>query len=267
MDNIQLAVLALVQGITEFLPISSSAHLILVPQLFGWTDQGLVFDVAVHAGSLLAVLIYFRKEVIAMLVAWLASLGGGGQTPDSKLAWWVILATLPAVAAGFLFEDEIQNSLRAPWVIAVASIVFGLLLWFSDHIGSRQRGEYDISWKHALIIGCWQMLALIPGTSRSGITITAGLLLGMTRQAAARFSFLLSIPIIVASGTLESYHMITTVTAISWADLAIGAALSAISAGLCIHWFLKLVDRIGMVIFVVYRILLGIVILLVFGFA
>lgn len=267
MDSLHLAVLALVQGITEFLPISSSAHLILVPQLFGWADQGLVFDVAVHAGSLVAVLVYFRKEVSAMFVAWLASMRHGQQTPDSKLAWWVMLATLPAVAAGFLFEDEIQSSLRAPWVIALASIMFGLLLWFSDHIGNRQRSEYDIGWKQALIIGCWQMLALIPGTSRSGITITAGLLLGMTRQAAARFSFLLSIPIIIASGSLESYHMFTTVSPISWSDLAIGAVLSAVSAGLCIHWFLKLIDRVGLVIFVIYRILLGIIILLVFGFA
>lgn len=266
MDSLQLAVLALVQGLTEFLPISSSAHLILVPQLFDWADQGLIFDVAVHAGSLLAVLVYFRKEVIAMLFAWITSIRDRQQTPDSKLAWSVILATLPVVAAGFLFESAIQGSLRAPWVIAVASIVFGVLLWFSEYLGNRQRSEYEISWKHAFVIGCWQMLALIPGTSRSGITITAGLLLGMTRQAAARFSFLLSIPVIVASGSLETYHMFTTVSSISWSDLFIGVLLSAISAGLCIHWFLKLIDRIGMISFVIYRILLGIVILVFFGF-
>ncbi len=266
MDNLHLLVLAIVQGFTEFLPISSSAHLILVPRMFGWADQGLVFDVAVHIGSLLAVVIYFRREVKTMLLAWIDSLAGRQQTADSKLAWLIILGTLPAMTAGFFFEDIIKTSLRAPWIIAMASIVFGLLLWFSEKIGNHQRSEYDINWKHALIIGCWQMLALIPGTSRAGITITAGLLLGMTRQAAARFSFLLAIPVIIASGSLESYQMFTTVSPISWTDLGIGALLSAISAGLCIHWFLKLIDRVGMAPFVIYRLLLGFLIFMLFGF-
>ena len=267
MDNLQLFLLAIVQGITEFLPISSSAHLILVPRMLGWADQGLVFDVAVHLGSLMAVIIYFRKELRIMSLAWLRSLAGQPHTPDGKLAWLIIVATLPAVIAGFLFEDIIETSLRAPWVIAMASIVFGVLLSVSEKTGDLSRSEYEIGWKQALIIGCWQVLALIPGTSRSGITITAGLLLGMNRRAAARFSFLLAIPVIIASGSLESYRMFTTVNPIGWTDLAIGALLSAISAGLCIHWFLKLIDRVGMAPFVIYRILLGFLILMLFGFA
>ncbi len=265
MDNLHILVLAFIQGITEFLPISSSAHLILLPRWLGWPDQGLVFDVAVHVGSLIAVVFYFRREVRDMLLAWARSLGGGAPDRDSRLAWWVIIGTLPAIFAGLLLQGPIEAKLRSPWIIASASILFGLLLWFADSRGRRLRDEHQLELRDVLIIGCFQVLALIPGTSRAGITITGGLLLGMTRQASARFSFLLAIPVIFASGVLQTLRMLTEVSPISWTDLGLGVLLSAISAGLCIHFFLRLVDRLGMLPFVIYRVLLGVLIFAVIG--
>ncbi len=262
MDSVQIVILAIVQGLTEFLPISSSAHLVLLPQMLHWPDQGLVFDVAVHLGSLLAVLYYFRVEVKRMLKSWTRSLAGGESDRDSLLAWWVIVGTLPAVVIGFLLQGPIEENLRTPWVLAMASIVFGLLLWYADARASRSRDEYQLKIKDVVIIGGFQVLALVPGVSRSGITITLALILGLTRQAAARFSFLLAMPIIFASGVLQTVRMFTEVNPIGWFDLLLGVLISALSAGLCIHYFLRLIDRIGMIPFVIYRVLLGVVILI-----
>jgi undecaprenyl-diphosphatase len=259
-DNLQVFILAVVQGLTEFLPISSSAHLVLLPQLLGWADQGLVFDVAVHFGSLIAVLYYFRHEVRRMLVSWTRSVSGGAADQDSLLAWWVIIGTLPAIVVGFLLQGPIEDKLREPWVLASASIGFGLLLWYADASARRERDEYQLVLKDVLIIGCCQVLALIPGTSRSGITITLGLFLGLTRKAAARFSFLLAMPVIFASGVLQTVRMFTEVSPIGWLELFFGIVVSAISAGLCIHYFLRLVERLGMLPFVIYRVLLGLAI-------
>jgi undecaprenyl-diphosphatase len=261
MDRLEIVILALVQGLTEFLPISSSAHLVLVPRLFDWTEHGLVFDVAVHIGSLVAVLYYFRLEVKRMLKSWLRSLFGGEADQDSLLAWWVIIGTLPAIIVGFMLQGPIEEKLRAPWIIALASIGFGLLLWRADVSAQRTRTEFQMNLKDVLIIGCCQVLSLIPGTSRSGITITFGLFLGLTRKAAARFSFLLAMPVIFASGVLQTVRMVTEVHPIGWLDLMLGVVISAISAALCIHFFLRLVDRVGMLPFVIYRVLLGVVIL------
>ena len=186
MDILQIVILALVQGLTEFLPISSSAHLILVPVLTDWPDQGLAFDVAVHAGTLTAVVLYFRRELARMLVEWLASFKGG-LTPDARLAWAVLIGTIPVGLAGLIFKDVIETQLRSPMVIAVATIVFGLLLWYADSTGKRSKNEYGLLLRDVLIIGLAQALALIPGTSRSGITITAALMLGLNREADARF--------------------------------------------------------------------------------
>jgi len=260
MDNLQIFILSIVQGFTEFLPISSSAHLVLLPQLIGWSDQGLVFDVALHFGSLLAVVYYFRNEVGRMLKSWTRSICGGAPDQDSLLAWWVIIGTLPAIFVGFLLRGSIEQWLREPWILATASIVFGLLLWFADATAGRSRNEYQLGLKDVLIIGCCQVLALIPGTSRSGITITLGLFLGLTRQAAARFSFLLAMPVIFASGVLQTVRMFTEVNPIGWFELLLGVILSAISAALCIHFFLRLVERLGMLPFVIYRVLLGLAI-------
>jgi undecaprenyl-diphosphatase len=261
MDRLQIIILALVQGLTEFLPISSSAHLVLLPQILQWPGHGLVFDVAVHIGSLIAVLYYFRVEVRSMLKSWLCSLAGGEADQDSLLAWWVIIGTIPAVVVGFLLQGPIEEKLRSPWVVALASIGFGLVLWMADAQSRRTRTEFELNLKDVLIIGCFQVLSLIPGTSRSGITITLGLVLGLTRQAAARFSFLLAMPVIFASGVLQTVRLVTVVHPIGWLDLLLGVVISALSAGLCIHFFLRLIDRVGMLPFVIYRVLLGVVIL------
>jgi undecaprenyl-diphosphatase len=257
MDTLQIIVLAIVQGFTEFLPISSSAHLILVPAFTHWPDQGQAFDVALHIGSLMAVVAYFRHDLRNMLLAWFTSLSTRQQTPESRLAWSVIFATIPAGLVGLIFKDYIELNLRGAEVIATTTIIFGLLLWYADSIGKRNRDENAMKWTDVLFIGCAQAIALIPGTSRSGITMTAALMMGFTRSAAARFSFLLSVPIILLSGGLKSIDLIRSDTPVDWYALLAGTVLSAISAYICIHLFLKLLERIGMLPFVVYRVLLG----------
>lgn len=261
-----IIILAVLQGLTEFLPISSSAHLILVPLIINSPDQGLAFDVAVHVGSLFAVLLYFRHTVYALLRAWLACFTNGESSTQSRLAWSVIIGTIPAIIVGYLCKAVIETELRSPWVIAVTTIAFGMLLWLSDKIGARHRNETELNWTDVLVIGCFQAIALIPGTSRSGITITAGLFLGMSRQAAARFSFLLSMPLILASAVLQTHDLIRSSTIIDWFALLVAVVLSALSAGLCIHLFLKLIERVGMLPFVIYRLILGCLLIILLAY-
>jgi len=258
MEIEQIIVLALLQGFTEFLPVSSSAHLILVPKIIqGWGDQGLAFDVAVHVGTLLAVMFYFRKQLGPMAVDWTLSLSGKRNSENSRLAWAVLLGTIPVGLAGLIFKDYIELNLRSTTVIASATIGFGLLLWWADARGARARDESTINIKDVLIIGFAQALALIPGTSRSGITITAALMMGLRRDAAARFSFLLSIPVIVLSGGLVTLDLIKEPIPVDWVALGLGVVVSGITAFVCIHLFLKLLDKIGMLPFVIYRLMLG----------
>ena len=266
MDPLQLLVLALVQGITEFLPISSSAHLILVPVITGWQDQGLAFDIAVHLGTLLAVIGYFRVRVARLVVAGIKAPFTRERDADGRLAWLLVLATIPFGLAGLLLKDVVETTLRGPLVIAAASIGFGLLLWWSDRGGGGTRDEDSLDWRDALFIGLFQAVALIPGTSRSGITMTAALLLRLDRVAAARFSFLLSIPVIVLSGLLQVYELIAAGNAVAWGVLASGTLCSGLAAWACIHLFLRFIERLGMAPFVVYRVALGAVLILVFAF-
>jgi undecaprenyl-diphosphatase len=262
MDFIQIFALAVLQGLTEFLPISSSAHLILLPLFTGWQDQGLAFDVAVHLGTLSAVVFYFRKTIRVLILDWFTSLKTRRNNENSILAWAVLIGTIPVGLAGLLFNDFIETQLRSPTVIAITTILFGLLLGFADKYGQRQRSEYELTWKDIAVIGCAQALALIPGTSRSGITITAGLMLGLSRTAAAHYSFLLSIPVIVLAGGLKTLDLIQSDIPTDWLALSSGAILSALSAYLCIKLFMNLLDRIGMWPFVIYRLLLGLAILI-----
>jgi undecaprenyl-diphosphatase len=264
MDWLQTVVLALVQGLTEFLPVSSSAHLILAPTLFGWSDQGLAFDVAVHVGTLAAVVTYFYRELLAMAVDWVRSIGAGAPVGQSQLAWAVICGTVPAGAAGLLLGDQIEQYLRSPLVIAGATIGFGLILWLASVMAREQRDEFSLSARDVIVIGCAQALALIPGTSRSGITITAGLFLGLKAKAAARFSFLLSVPIICAAGGLHSLSLIRQGAQANWAAVGVGALVAALSAFACIHLFLVLLERVGMLPFVLYRLVLGGALLVLF---
>lgn len=263
MDYFQSVFLALVQGLTEFLPISSSAHLILPAKIFGWDDQGLAFDVAVHVGTLAAVIIYFRKDVLSLLHGLILH-GKGERTEDGRIALLLILATIPATLLGFLGKDIVAGAARSTLVIAVTTITFGLLLWYADRTSSLQRKFDSLNYKDAIKVGLAQAVALIPGTSRSGITMTMLLLLGFDRQTAAKFSFLLSIPIITLAGIYLSYQLIVSSIQIDIIELFIGILVSFVSAYLCIHYFLKVIEKIGMLPFVVYRLCLGVVLLLFF---
>tara|TARA_R100000988_G_C3999360_1_gene167935 strand:- start:1033 stop:1881 length:849 start_codon:yes stop_codon:yes gene_type:complete len=264
MDWLQILILAVVQGVTEFLPVSSSAHLILVPIVTGWQDQGLVFDVALHFGSLAAVVIYFRHELWVMALAWLGSLRTRKLDANSRLAWAVLLGTIPVGLAGLLLNDTIETVLRSPLYLAAGLIVFGVILGWVDWRHRGIRTEYQLRWRDVAFIGFAQAVALFPGTSRSGITMTAGLMLGMSREAASRFSFLLSIPVIVIATALQTYELLKSEQTIAYGALATGTILSGISAYLCIHFFLAFINRIGMQPFVIYRIVLGLLLIYFF---
>jgi len=254
--------LAIVQGLTEFLPVSSSAHLILLPKLLHWHDQGLAFDVAIHVGTLCAVIAYFRTELKLMVNDWCRSLTGKKQTVNSRLAWAIGFGTIPVGIAGLLFNNYIASQMRATWIIAISTIFFGILLGLASKFSSQKRTEHKLTWRDVLVIGGAQAIALIPGTSRSGITLTAGLFMGLTKQAAARYSFLLSIPVIILAGGLEGYKLYISDITINYAPLLLGFIVAAISGYACISVFLKLLDRFGVMPFVLYRILLGTVLLL-----
>lgn len=260
MDILQALILAAIQGLTEFLPISSSGHLVLPQALLGWEDQGLAFDVAVHVGSLMAVLWYFRRDVDNLVSAWTLSVFRGQKTSDSRVAWMVIVATIPALVAGVLFNDFIEQHLRNGIVLASTTLVFGVILGIADRVSNPQRSVEDIGLRIALLIGLAQALALVPGTSRSGITITAALLLGLGRSDAARFSFYLSMPIIAAAGSYKLLELLQSGSNAEWLPLGIGILVSAVTAYACIHWFMGWVERIGMMPFAIYRVVLALVI-------
>ena len=258
MDFLTAALLALVQGLTEFLPISSSAHLILAPRVIGFADQGLAFDVAVHLGSLGAVMLYFRHRLWSITVesvrAWTAH---GPATEASRLGAAIVIGTLPVVIAGLAMKGLVETELRSPIVIALATIGFGLVLYAADHWSSHRRPLGELGLREALIIGLFQALALIPGTSRSGITITAGLLLGFKRKDASEFSFLLAVPTILMSAGLTVLELIAQAEPVDWRSLGLGTLLSFVAAYGCIRLFLSFIERIGMTPFVLYRLGLG----------
>lgn len=254
----QLIFLALIQGLTEFLPISSSAHLILPSKVLGWPDQGPMIDVMAHFGTLFAVMIYFRKDVAAMIVGFF-DLVRIKLTPNSALTLNLIIATPPALLlAAFLHFGGYDEALRSPLIIAFTSIFFGVVLWLADIWGKREKTTEDLTWKGAFSLGLAQALALIPGTSRSGITMTAARAMGFTRIEAARFSMLMSLPIIGAGGLLSIIELAgTTEGTVSLTDGIIVAFLSFLTAYVAIAFFMKLVSRIGMFPFMIYRLLLG----------
>ncbi|MCY4563049.1 MAG: undecaprenyl-diphosphate phosphatase [Gammaproteobacteria bacterium] len=259
MDLIQTILLALVQGVTEFLPISSSAHLILPSELAGWPDQGLEFDIAVHLGSLAGVLAYFRRDCRAFAVSGWRYLYHRRRDENLDLLLKIAAATAPIAIAGYGLYETVQLRLRTIEFIAAATICFGLLLWWAD----RRRGEGDtLSWRNALLIGAAQVLALVPGTSRSGIVISAALLLGLSRIMAARVAFLLAIPAIAGAALLAGLQIpAVTESAARPLDMAVGALVAALSAWLCVHFFLALVERTGMLPYVIYRLILGLVLI------
>jgi len=265
LEPLQAIILALVQGLSEFLPISSSGHLILVPHFLGWRDQGLAFDVAVHVGTLIAVVAYFRRPLMAMTIGWARSVVHRKHDADSRLAWCVILGTIPVGIVGLAFNELIEAHLRNPLFVAGTLSFFGIVMWLADRLGRQSRDEYSIGWRQALLIGCAQAMALMPGTSRSGITITAGLALGMTRSAAARFSFLLAVPGIAMAGGYEFLKLFSSGEPVDWPAMSLGLVVSAITGYACIHLLLKVIERVGLLPFTLYRLLIAAII--VFHFA
>ena len=263
MTGLQIIVLAVVQGLTEFLPISSSGHLVLVPYLVNWTDQGLAFDVAVHAGSLVAVCVFFREDILGLLRGTLQVLGGNTNLPQANMALAIGLGTIPAALAGLLFASWIESNLRDPSVIVVTLSGYGILMALADRYGKSERVIAGVRIRDAVIIGCAQALSLVPGTSRSGVTITAARVLGFKRQDAARFSFLLSAPVILLATLYKGFELVTGDAAVRWGQLGLGAAVSAIVAYLSIEFFMRFVSRIGLAPFAVYRLALAAVILYV----
>jgi undecaprenyl-diphosphatase len=259
MGLIQIIVLSLVQGLTEFLPVSSSAHLILGSRVFSWPDQGLIFDVATHLGTLLAVLVYFRKDLCRMVRPWFAN--DAHDDGSRKLGLIILVASIPAIIAGGLLHTWVESALRDIRVIAFTTIGFGLLLWWADERFSRSKVLDQMNMRSGLMIGLAQVLSLVPGTSRSGITITMGRLLGYDAESAARFSFLLSIPVISAAGAYGVLRMIINDTPIEWLQFGLAVVVSALAGWLCIAAFLALLHRVGLVPFVVYRLALGVVLL------
>ncbi|MEO0575729.1 MAG: undecaprenyl-diphosphate phosphatase [Pseudomonadota bacterium] len=265
MSWLEIVVLAIVQGMTEFLPVSSSGHLILAPALLGWSDQGLAFDVAVHVGTLAAVVLYFRDDLTRMTVAFFGQFStaqSDAARVDARLAGYLIAATIPAGIVGIVFRDAIEMYLRSPVIIAATTAGFGVLLYLADRFGAQRRTVEQMTWRDAVLVGIAQAAALVPGTSRSGVTMTMGMMLGLSAKAAARFSFLLSIPVIVLAGGLEALKLVKDEAAVDWSALLLGSVLSAVVAYLTIKFFLKFIANIGMLPFMLYRFGLAVVILL-----
>jgi undecaprenyl-diphosphatase len=247
-------ILGLIQGVTEAFPISSSAHLVIIPWIFHWRYQGVAFDVALHLGTALAFGIYFFKDWVDIFYSFVT---GRGRSPRNLLGL-LILGTIPAGLAGIIFEKKADALFRSPLLIAAMLVLFALVLWIADRTGRKEKRMEAMDTSSALTIGCAQILALIPGVSRSGITMTAGLFTGFSREAAARFSFLLASPVVIAAGVLK-LHKLTAhdLTAAFWA----GIAASALSGLLSIHLFLKFVRRASLDLFVLYRIVFALIIL------
>lgn len=264
MTLIQIIVLALVQGLTEILPISSSGHLILVPSFMHWVDQGLEFDVAVHFGTLLAVCTYFRRDVMDLCTGSFSILQGRINLPQSRLVLILALSTIPAALAGLMFSGWIAENLRSPLIVAGTLAGYGILLAVADRIGRKQLEFSDIDFRKGLIIGVAQALALVPGTSRSGVTITAGLLLGLRRQDAARFSFLLSVPVILLASLYKGAQLALSGADVAWGDFAFAALISGLVAFFSIGFFMRFVNAIGLLPFAIYRLALAAIIVYVF---
>jgi undecaprenyl-diphosphatase len=265
----EAVVLGVVQGLTEFLPISSSAHLRIVGEAFGWDDPGAAFTAITQIGTEIAVLLYFRRDIGRIIVAWVGSLAGKRKgDPDARMGWLIIVGSIPIVVLGLLFQDRIETTLRDLRIVAIALVTFSLILYWADRVGAKKRELEDLTVGHGVAYGLAQALALIPGVSRSGGTITMGLFLGYTRAAAARYSFLLAIPAVLGSGVFQAYEALTGDVAgetVSWGPTIV-ATVIAFAVGLSvIAWLLRYLDRGSFTPFVVYRIVLGLLVLALVG--
>lgn len=263
MDFIQAILLGIIQGLTEFLPISSSAHLRIASELMGIGDAGAAFTAITQIGTELAVIVFFWRDIVRIIARWFRSLIGRvpRADPDALMGWWIILGSIPIVVLGLAFQDQIETGLRSLWVVAAMLIVFGLLLGLADRLGTRVRTLDRLTWKHGVIYGFAQALALIPGVSRSGGTITAGLFLGYTRAAAARYSFLLAIPAVLGSGFYQLAKALKAPEVTPIGMTAVATVIAFLIALLVIAVFMRYISNHSFLPFVVYRVLLGIVIM------
>jgi undecaprenyl-diphosphatase len=267
---IQALLMGIVQGLTEFLPVSSSGHLIVVPYLFGWDDAfltSLAFSVMLHLGTLVALLVYFRSDWLRLVPAGLAAIRDRSfrGDPDRKLAWLLAAATIPAAIVGFVFDDLIEDQFRQVGLVAVTLVVGGILLWIADRVGRTDRRIADVSFPVAIGIGVAQALALIPGISRSGISITAGRLAGLDRESAARFAFLMATPITLGAGSYEALSLVRgeAGVAVEAGPLVVGMVAAAISGLAAIHFMLRYLRTRSLDVFVWYRFALAAIVLLV----
>jgi undecaprenyl-diphosphatase len=260
MNPLHAAALGIIQGLTEVLPISSSAHLILIPRFLHWPESGLTFDVALHLGTFIALALYFWRDIVELCFSFCKGIFGRGlHTPADRLPFYIIAGTIPAAIAGKTLEEPIEQVFRSnPLVIAGLLIAFGLLLAFADTTGAKRWKMDRVTLKSALIIGLAQCLALMPGVSRSGITITAALLIGFNREASARFSFLLSLPVVAGAAILKLGHLVKDgIPAADVAPMVIGIATSAFVGYLSVSFLIRLVQRASLYPFVWYRLLAG----------
>jgi undecaprenyl-diphosphatase len=267
MGLFRAVVLGIVQGVTEFLPISSSAHLRIVPELLGWPDAGAAYTAMIQLGTVAAVIVYFWRDLVRLARAFVEGLRRGQPlgTPDARLAWFVIVGTLPVAILGLLFKHDIETSLRSLYVIAVAMIGLALVLLLAERIAAHRRTLSEMTWRDGIIIGLCQAVALVPGSSRSGTTLTGGLALGFRREDAARYSFLLSVPATTAAGLFEMRHLVRSGEPFSGVDVVVGTVVAFLSGILAIAWLLRFLRTRSTLVFIVYRLLLGGVLLLLLG--
>jgi undecaprenyl-diphosphatase len=262
MSTLEAIVLGLVQGLTEFLPISSSGHLRIVPALLGWEDPGAGFTAVIQLGTMAAVLIYFRADLWRIAVAWLRELSVPirQSSQDAKLGWFIVLGTIPISIFGFVFQDQIESGARSLYLIGSALILFSFVMVLAERVGTRQRSLTEMNGRDGLFIGMAQALALIPGISRSGATISAGLLRGFDRVAAARYSFLLSVPAVVLSGLFE-LRKVGEAGGPSATATVIATLVAFVTGYAAIAWLLRYLSTHTLEIFVIYRIALGLLVL------
>lgn len=269
MSWLQVIVLAVLQGLTEFLPVSSSGHLAIASQLFFSGDAGASFTAVTQLGTEAAVLVYFARDIGRILTAWFGGLRDAARrTPDYWLGWWVIIGTIPICVLGLLFKDQIRSGVRNLWIVATALIVFSAVIAAAEYYGRQTRQIEDLTWKDSVIVGLSQCLALVPGVSRSGATISAGLFLGQTREVAARFGFLLAIPAVLASGLFslpDAFKPVTEGMSATGPQLVVSIVIAFVVGFAAVSWFLKFLVRHGMYWFVGYRVILGVVVLLLLG--
>lgn len=265
MGIFEAIILGIVQGLTEFLPVSSSAHLRVTSELLGIGDAGAAFTAITQIGTEAAVIVFFWRDIVRIIGRWFKSLSGKAvprNDPDAKMGWWIILGTVPIVVLGLLFQDAIETTLRSLWFTAISLIVFGLLLGVADRVGQKVRPIEKLTWKHGLIYGFAQAASLIPGVSRSGGTITAGLFMGYKREAAARYSFLLAIPAVLGSGFYQVFKVIKAPEAQTpWSMTIIATVVAFAIALVVIGFFMRYISKRSFMPFVIYRVLIGVVII------